>query len=104
LEVKSDSETVDTEEMSYPNLSWIQIAVLELLSKGEALTRWQIRTETGIRVRSLRDSIRRLTNRQLIATKYNKGNFKYHVTEVGLKALDFYKNRRESGSQNTGSN
>jgi transcription initiation factor IIE alpha subunit len=89
--------------MSYPNLSWIQIAVLKLLSKGKALTRWQIRTETGIRVRSLRDSIRRLKSRQLIATEYDEGNFKYYVTINGLKALDFYKNRRKSRTKHTGS-
>ncbi len=90
--------------MSYPNLSWIQITVLELLSKGKALTRWQIRTKTGIRVRSLRDSIRRLKSRRLIATEYDEGNFKYHVTRNGLKALDFYKNRGKPKTQDTGSN
>jgi len=77
--------------MSYPNLSRIQIRVLELLSRGENLTRWQIKTRTGIRVRSLRDSIRRLSSRQLITAMYQEGNFKYQVTRDGLNALDFYK-------------
>ena len=77
--------------MSYPNLSRIQLAVLEILSRGETLTRWQIKTKTGIRVRSLRESIRRLSTRQLIAAKYEEGNFKYRVTRDGLDALDFYK-------------
>jgi len=90
--------------MSYPNLSWIQIAVLELLSRGEALTRWQIRTETGIRVRSLRDSIRRLRERKLIAAKYADGNFKYHLTREGLKALDFYKGRIQKAETDNGNN
>jgi len=77
--------------MSYPNLSRIQLAVLEILAEGEILTRWQIKTKTGIRVRSLRDSIRRLSSRQLIAARYEEGNFKYQVTRTGLEALDFYK-------------
>ncbi len=79
--------------MIYPNLSWIQKEILELLSRSEALTRWQIRTKTGIRVKSIRDSIRRLRDRQLVATRYANGNFKYHLTDDGLKVLDFYKNR-----------
>ena len=79
--------------MSYQNLSSIQIAVLELLSSGESLTRWQIRTKTGIRVKSLRDSIRRLGDRQLVEIKYVDGNFKYLLTRDGSKALDFYKKR-----------
>ena len=90
--------------MSYPNLSWIQIEILKLLSRGEALTRWQIRTRTGIGVRSLRDSIRRLKVRQLVAVKYADGNFKYQVTIEGLKTLNFYKDRGRLETLRTGSN
>lgn len=85
--------------MPYPNLSRVQIRVLELLSRGETLTRWQIRTKTGIRVRSLRDSIRRLSSRHLVTARYEEGNFKYRVTRDGLDALDFY---RRQGKLKTG--
>jgi len=77
--------------MPYLNLSLIQTEILEILSRNEPLTRWQITEETGIRLRSLRDSIRRLKERDLVETEYGKGNFKYRLTKEGLETLKLHR-------------